>query len=119
MEGSFISVKESSDIISDGIAFGSIQVPSHGQPIIVLADRQTTGGYAKIATVVTVDIPKLVQCKPDHKVRFKAITVQEAQELIIKEMNEMDIMRKIIHTPCKEVLECRIVSQRLKTLFES
>ncbi len=118
MEGDFICPKETSDIISDGIAFGSIQVPSHGQPIILLADRQTTGGYAKIANVISVDIPKLVQRKPGHKIRFQAISVEEAQSLLREEMNQMDGMRKMIHTPCKEVLECRIVSQRLKTLFE-
>ncbi len=63
LEGPFIASKSTTDIISDGIAFGSVQVPSHGKPIILLADRQTTGGYAKIATVISVDIPKLVQRK--------------------------------------------------------
>ena len=118
LDGAYIAPKESSDIISDGIAFGSIQVPSHGKPIILLADRQTTGGYAKIATVASVDLPKLVQRKTDHKIKFKAITVQEAQELYKKEMAELDEMRKIIHKPCKEVLECRLVAKRLAKLFE-
>ena len=118
LEGPYIAPKESSDIISDGIAFGSIQVPSHGKPIILLADRQTTGGYAKIATVASVDIPKLVQRKTDHKIRFKAITVQEAQELYKKELKELDKMRKTIHKPCKEVLDCRLVAKRVSKLFE-
>lgn len=48
LEGPFIAYKTTSDIISDGIAFGSVQVPSHGKPIILLSDRQTTGGYAKL-----------------------------------------------------------------------
>ena len=119
LEGPFIAPKETSDIISDGIAFGSIQVPSHGKPIILLADRQTTGGYAKIATVASVDIPKLVQRKTDHKVRFQAISVQEAQHLYMEELKELDEMRKIIHQPCKEVLDCRLVAKRLAKLFES
>lgn len=118
LDGAYIAPKESSDIISDGIAFGSIQVPAHGKPIILLADRQTTGGYAKIATVASVDIPKLVQRKTDHKIRFEAITVQEAQKLYLKEQKELDKMRKIIHKPCKEVLECRLVAKRLTKLFE-
>lgn len=118
LDGAFIAPKETSDIISDGIAFGSIQVPAHGKPIILLADRQTTGGYAKIATVASVDIPKLVQRKTDHKVRFEAITVQEAQQLYLKEQKQLDKMRKIIHKPCKEVLECRLVAKRLTKLFE-
>ena len=72
------------DIISDGIAEGSIQVSSNGQPIIMMADRQTTGGYAKIATVISVDIPKLAQKKPGEKVKFTAVTLKEAQKEYIK-----------------------------------
>ena len=118
LEGPFIAPKETSDIISDGIAFGSVQVPSHGKPIILLSDRQTTGGYAKIATVASVDIPKLVQRKTDHKIRFEAISVTEAQRLYLEEVKELDEMRKIIHQPCKEVLDCRLVAKRLTKLFE-
>ncbi|MEI3244593.1 MAG: biotin-dependent carboxyltransferase family protein [Lachnospiraceae bacterium] len=117
MEGPFIASKNGSDIISDGIAFGSVQVPSHGKPIILLANRQTTGGYAKIATVATVDIPKLVQRKTDHKIRFKAITVEEAQKLYLEEEKEDVAMRNQIHTPCKEVLDCRLVAKRISKLF--
>ncbi len=118
LEGPFIAPKEKSDIISDGIAFGAIQVPSHGKPIVLLSDRQTTGGYAKIATVASVDIPKLVQRKTDHKIRFRAISVQEAQRLYLEEIKELDDMRRKIHQPCREVLECRLVAKRLRTLFE-
>ncbi len=117
LDGPFISTKNGSDIISDGIAFGAVQVPAHGKPIIMLADRQTTGGYAKIATVASVDIPKLVQRKTDHKIRFRAITVEEAQKLYLSELEELGGMRKIIHQPCKEVLDCRLVAKRLTTLF--
>lgn len=118
LDGAYIARKTEGDMISDGIALGSIQVPSHGKPIILLADRQTTGGYPKIATVASVDIPKLVQRKTDHKIRFEAITVQEAQKLYAKEMNELDEMRNIIHQPCKEVLDCRLVAKRLAKLFD-
>ena len=117
LEGPFIARKENSDMISDGIAFGSIQVPSHGKPIILLADQQTTGGYPKIATVASVDIPWLVQRKTDHKVRFKAVSVEEAQRLYLAESEELNGMRKRIHQPCKEVLECRQVSRRIRRLF--
>ena len=118
LEGAFIAPKTTSDIISDGIALGSVQVPSHGKPIILLADRQTTGGYAKIATVASVDIPKLVQRKTDHKIHFQAISVQKAQKLYMDEMTELDDMRHRIHQPCKEVLECRLVAKRLTRLFD-
>jgi allophanate hydrolase subunit 2 len=118
LEGPFIASEGGSDIISDGIAFGSIQVPSHGKPIILLSDRQTTGGYAKIATLASVDIPKLVQRRTDDKIRFKAISVQEAQALYRAEIEELDQMRAIIHQPCKEVLDCRLVAKRLTQLFQ-
>lgn len=81
LEGPEIQTKNGSDIVSDGIALGAVQVPNHGKPIIMLADRQTTGGYAKIATVASVDIPKLVQCQPGTKIRFEKIDVDEAQRL--------------------------------------
>lgn len=117
MEGPFIASKDTTDIISDGIAFGSVQVPSHGKPIILLSDRQTTGGYAKIATIASVDIPKLVQMKTDNKVRFQSIEVEEAQQLMMEEMKEMDAFRKEIYQACKEVLDCRLVAKRLTKLF--
>lgn len=117
LEGAYIESKRGSDIISDGIALGSIQVPSHGKPIILLADRQTTGGYGKIATVISVDLPKLVQRRMDDKIRFLAITVEEAQRLLLQEERELQDMRKTIHKPCKEVLDCRLAAKRLSKLF--
>ncbi len=69
------------DIISDGIAPGAIQVPGAGLPIVLLADRQTVGGYPKIATVASVDLPRLGRLLPGQTVRFAAITVEEAEAL--------------------------------------
>ena len=71
------------DILSDGIVFGSVQISGNGEPIVMMADRQTTGGYAKIATVITVDIPLFAQLRPGQKVQFVKSTVREAQELIL------------------------------------
>jgi allophanate hydrolase subunit 2 len=66
------------NIVSDGIAPGSVQVPGDGQPIILLADRQTTGGYPKIATVISADLPTLGQMRPGDEIRFAAVTLAEA-----------------------------------------
>ena len=79
LEGPEIENKNGVDIVSDGIAFGAIQVPPSGKPIVLLADRQTTGGYAKIGNLYTGDIPKFVQLKPGDTVRFQKISVEEAQ----------------------------------------
>jgi allophanate hydrolase subunit 2 len=83
LDGPFIEHTGSANIISDAIAFGAIQMPEHGHPIIMLADRQTVGGYPKIANVISVDLPKLVQCKLGSKIRFKAIEIADAQNLLI------------------------------------
>jgi biotin-dependent carboxylase-like uncharacterized protein len=66
------------NIVSDGIPTGGIQVPGNGQPLILLADRQTTGGYPKIATVIGVDLPRLAQCRPGTALRFASVTRTEA-----------------------------------------
>jgi KipI family sensor histidine kinase inhibitor len=67
-------------IVSDGIPLGAVQVPPDRQPIVMMADRQTTGGYAKIAVVASADIPLLAQCVPGKSsVRIKRTSVEEAQ----------------------------------------
>ena len=80
LEGPCIEHRAGADIISDGIPLGAVQVPGDGLPIVLLSDRQTTGGYTKIATVITVDINKLAQAKPGDKVRFLKITEGEAHQ---------------------------------------
>lgn len=118
LDGPEIETKHGSDIISDGIAFGAIQVPSHGRPIIMLADRQTTGGYAKIGTVATVDIPKLVQRPPGSSVRFEPITVQEAQRLIRAEARRFDQMALRVQRPSADGISPRRTARRLTPILE-
>ena len=69
------------NIVSDGVVAGSVQVPGGGEPIVMMADRQTTGGYPKIATVISADLRALAQRRPGQAVRFAAVTVDEAQRL--------------------------------------
>lgn len=85
MEGPVVEHSDGADIVSDAIVLGSVQVPGHGQPIVMLADRQTTGGYTKIATVCAVDVPVLAQRLPGQKVRFARIPVAEALRLLREE----------------------------------
>lgn len=73
LEGPALEAPGGTDIVSDGIAFGAIQVTNAGLPIVLLADRQTTGGYAKIGTVVSADLPKLAQAMPGTRVRFARV----------------------------------------------
>jgi biotin-dependent carboxylase-like uncharacterized protein len=66
------------NIVSDGIAMGAIQVPGDGRPIVLMADRQSTGGYPKIATVIGPDIGKLAQARPGTTFRFAAVSIEQA-----------------------------------------
>ena len=93
LEGAVIEHKEGGDIISDGIAFGAIQVPSSGQPIIMLGDRQTTGGYTKIANVITVDFRILAQLKQGDKVRFEQVSVKTAQAALLTQRAALKTIR--------------------------
>lgn len=74
--------KDGADIFSEAVAFGSVQVPARGQPIILMAESQTTGGYAKIANVITADYSFAAQCMPGDKIRFKSVTVEFAHRLL-------------------------------------
>ena len=66
------------EIVSDGIVLGSIQVPPHGNPIVMLADRPSVGGYPKIATVISADVRLVAQCRPGMRLRFRVASMAEA-----------------------------------------
>jgi len=85
LRGPKIAHARGHDIISDGIPLGGIQVPGDGQPIVLLVDRQSTGGYTKVATVCSFDIARIGQVKPGQRVRFRAIDVAEAHRLAREE----------------------------------
>jgi len=82
LSGPVIKHMASAEIISDGIPAGAVQVPGSGLPIVLLADRQTTGGYPKIACVVTTDTAKLAQAKPGDRVKFESISLDKAHSLL-------------------------------------
>ena len=87
LSGPKIAHKEGADIISSGICNGAVQVPAHGEPIIMLADHQTVGGYTKIANVISADLPLLGQMKPGDKIRFSEVRLEVAHQLL-KEQNQ-------------------------------
>jgi allophanate hydrolase subunit 2 len=79
LEGPVITHLHGHNIVSDGTVNGSIQVPGNGAPIVLMSDRNTTGGYPKIATVISADFGRLAQTQAGTPFRFKAISVAEAQ----------------------------------------
>jgi biotin-dependent carboxylase-like uncharacterized protein len=81
LDGPRIAHAKGFDIVSDGIVTGAIQVPGSGMPIVLMADAQTTGGYPKIATAISADVPVLGRRKPGRTIRFSAVTLAEAEAL--------------------------------------
>lgn len=96
LDGPKINHLDGADIISDGIVFGSIQVPGHGSPIIMMADRQTTGGYTKIGTVISPDLNKLAQMKPGDKMKFEEVNIEKAQKIYRDYEKKMADIKKFI-----------------------
>lgn len=93
MEGTPLEMTDSFELLSEPVTNGTIQVPKDGTPIILLADRQTTGGYPKIAQVATVDLPLLAQKKPGEIVRFKEISLAEAEQLYLRQELQLEKLK--------------------------
>jgi antagonist of KipI len=91
LKGPAIAHARGHDIISDGIPLGGIQVPGEGQPIVLLVDRQTTGGYTKIATVIGPDIARIGQTRPGQRVRFRRVDLAEAHAALRAEQAWLDL----------------------------
>ncbi len=95
LKGPEITHRWGADLLSDGIVPGSIQVPGNRQPVLLLADAQTTGGYAKIATVVSIDLPLAAQLRPGSRVRFEPVSLLEARAMHLRQEY---LFRKWTHT---------------------
>jgi biotin-dependent carboxylase-like uncharacterized protein len=81
LSGPQLAMQAPRQMLSEATCFGTVQVPADGLPIVLMADRQTTGGYPKIAQVATVDLPVLAQAAPGSTLRFEMITIEAAQRL--------------------------------------
>lgn len=91
LEGEKLNHHGKSELISEGMTKGVIQVPSSGQPIIMMADSPTTGGYPKVGTVASADLPLLAQCVPGKsKIRFRKTTIAKAQKKYRELMNRLE-----------------------------
>jgi antagonist of KipI len=89
LEGPTLELEEPRDLLSEAVAFGTVQLPSGGSPIVLMADRQTTGGYPRIGEVATVDLPLLAQLKPGDRLRFRSISLDGAQEVYLAREAEL------------------------------
>ena len=91
----------SRELLSEGIAFGSVQVPPDGHPIVLMADRQTVGGYPKIAQVISVDLAKLAQARTADTVRFIEVSLEQAQALYLEQEQSLAMLTEGVRAKVK------------------
>jgi antagonist of KipI len=84
MRGAVLQLQQALEMVSEAVSFGTVQVPPDGNPIILMADRQSAGGYPKIAYVASADLPMLAQAMPGEQVRFAMVTLEQAQALYLQ-----------------------------------
>ncbi|SFM32842.1 5-oxoprolinase subunit C family protein [Salibacterium qingdaonense] len=93
MEEASLVHRESADILSDAVDTGTIQAAADGRPMILMADRQTTGGYTRPASVIQVDLPKAAQLVPGQTVTFKKVTLEHAHDLLKEQRRRIAALR--------------------------
>lgn len=97
INGPALKLKEQTEMISEAVTYGSIQVPADGNPIILAADRQTTGGYPKIGQISSINFTKLAQAKAGEQLTFNEVTIMESQRLMaMQEMNLKELRAAIL-----------------------
>ncbi|MFA6961650.1 MAG: 5-oxoprolinase subunit PxpB [Opitutaceae bacterium] len=92
LSGAELRLEKEQELVSEGVGFGSVQVPPDGHPIVLMADRQTIGGYPKIAHIIAVDLPKLAQARAGDAVRFQEISIDEAQALYLEQEHSLAML---------------------------
>ncbi len=85
LDGPALTLAEPFELISEAVAVGTVQVPAEGKPIVLLADRQTTGGYPKIAQIASIDLPVMAQAKPGDTLRFQEVSREDAEFLYLQQ----------------------------------
>jgi len=94
LDGALIAHKDVTEIVTDALVQGAVQVPADGKPIVLMADAQTSGGYPKIATVTTLGISRLAQAKPNDKVHFNKVSLVEAHKQFIEFQRTLNQLTK-------------------------
>lgn len=102
LSGPLLQLSQEKEYVSEPVSIGTVQVPADGQPIILMADRQTLGGYPKIAQAASVDIPLIAQLAPGGMIRFKEITLAEAEQLYTDHVREVRLTEAMIKLKLKE-----------------
>ena len=103
LKGDALRLSEPRELLSEGVVAGAVQVPSGGSPILLMADRQTTGGYPKIGQAASVDLPLVAQLQPGAQLRFKEVSVDEAQQLLIQRKKRLAELKLAVELKMKGV----------------
>ncbi|NWK85597.1 biotin-dependent carboxyltransferase [Staphylococcus sp. GSSP0090] len=119
LQGENIAPLNSADIISEPVALGSVQVPKDGNPIILLNDKQTVGGYTKIATVCAADLSLLAQKQPGETIKFQWQSIEEAvNALKQKEEHFSKKLKELVEKPIFDIKQLRPTASRIKNLLK-
>jgi antagonist of KipI len=96
LQGPVLQRETATELLSSAVTFGTVQVPPGGQPIVLLADAQTTGGYPRLAQVITADFSALAQARPGQQLRFQEVSLAEAQALYLAQERRLRALRRAI-----------------------
>ena len=107
LEGPQLELVQPQELLSEAVTYGTVQVPPDGQPILLMADHQTIGGYPVIAQVARVDLPILAQARPGSRIAFEQITHDQAQQLFVKQEQDMRLTGQFIRRRLAETGEHR------------
>jgi antagonist of KipI len=94
--GTQLQLNTTFEMSSSAVTMGTIQVPPDGNPIVLMADRQTTGGYARFGQISRVDLPKFAQIRSGAQIRFYVVSIDEAVKKLIKIEQEMEKLQSVV-----------------------
>ena len=103
LEGTCIATPVDREMITEGVSLGAIQVPADGQPIILFVEQQTTGGYPKIANVISADMHSVGQLRPRDEIRFELVEMETARSLLKEQERLLSSPRIIAHMSATDV----------------
>jgi len=93
LTGVSLSLRAPVELLSEGVAFGTVQLPPGGEPIVLMADHQTTGGYPRLGEVASIDLPLVAQLKPGDRLRLRIISIDEAHALYLAQERDLALAR--------------------------
>jgi antagonist of KipI len=96
LQGTALTRNKTLELLSSAVTFGTVQVPLGGQPIVLLADAQTTGGYPRLAQVITADFSALAQARPGQSLQFQEVSLAKAQALYLAQERRLQGLRQAV-----------------------